>query len=139
MFLPTEGLYAEVLRQPGLVEELQAQYRVVVAGPTTMTAILSSLRMGFQTVALERRSHEVQLVLAAVKTEFARFGGVLAKVRKQLNTASKTIDQTQVRTRAMERALHEVQQLPEGQAAEVLSLEEPPPTDVTDDEDLPPD
>ena len=125
MFLPTEGLYAEVLRQPGLVEDLQSKYRVVVAGPTTMTAILSSLRMGFQTVALEKRSQEIQMVLAAVKTEFGRFGDVLDRVRKQLSTASKTIDQTQVRTRAMERALRDVQELPEGEAARVLSIEEP--------------
>ena len=139
MFLPTEGLYAEVLRQPGLVEELQSKYRVVVAGPTTMTAILSSLRMGFQTVALERRSHEVQMVLAAVKTEFARFGDVLGRVKRQLNTASKTIDQTETRTRAMERALREVQQLPEGQAAEVLSLDEPAAADYREDEGQPAD
>ncbi len=139
MFLPTEGLYAEVLRQPGMVEELQAKYRVVVAGPTTVTAILSSLRMGFQTVALERRSHEVQMVLAAVKTEFARFGDVLARVKRQLNTASRTIDQTEVRTRAMERALRDVHQLPEGQAAEVLSLDEPAAADSCEDEGRPAD
>ena len=139
MFLPTEGLYAEVLRQPGLVEELQGKFRVVPAGPTTMTAILSSLRMGFQTVALEKRAHEVQMVLAAVKTEFGKFGSVLAKVKKQLNTVSRTIDQTEARTRAMERALRDVQQLPEGPAEEVLSLEEPAPTDGGEDECQAPD
>ncbi len=139
MFLPTEGLYAEVLRQPGLVEELQRKHRVVIAGPTTMTAILSSLRMGFQTVALEKRSHEVQLVLSAVKTEFSRFGAVLARVKKQLNTASRTIDQTEVRTRAMERALRDVHELPEGPAARILSLEEPEAPDLPDDGREPPD
>ena len=139
MFLPTEGLYAEVLRQPGLVEELQGQFRIVPAGPTTMTAILSSLRMGFQTVALEKRAHEVQMVLAAVKTEFGKFGSVLAKVKKQLNTVSRTIDQTEARTRAMERALRDVQQLPEGPAAEVLSLEQPAPADGGEDECQAPD
>lgn len=139
MFLPTEGLYAEVLRQPGLVEELQGQFRVVPAGPTTMTAILSSLRMGFQTVALEKRAHEVQAVLAAVKTEFGKFGSVLARVKKQLNTVSRTIDQTEARTRAMERALRDVQQLPEGPAAEVLSLEQPAPPDGGEDECQAPD
>ncbi len=139
MFLPTEGLYAEVLRQPGLVEELQGQFRIVPAGPTTMTAILSSLRMGFQTVALEKRAHEVQVVLAAVKTEFGKFGSVLARVKKQLNTVSRTIDQTEARTRAMERALRDVQQLPEGPAAEVLSLEQPAPADGGEDECQAPD
>lgn len=135
MFLPTEGLYAEVLRQPGVVEELQRKHRVVVAGPTTMTAILSSLRMGFQTVALEKRSHEIQLVLSAVKTEFGRFGAVLAKVKRQLNTASRTIDQTEVRTRAMERALQDVHELPDEQAARVLPLEGPETFDILDGED----
>jgi DNA recombination protein RmuC len=139
MFLPTEGLYAEVLRQPGLVEELQCKYRVVPAGPTNMTAILSSLRMGFQTVALEKRSHEVQIILAAVKTEFGRFGSVLTRVKRQLNTVSKTIDQTETRTRAMERALRDVQQLPEGQAAEVLSLEDLAAADGSEDEPQPAD
>ncbi len=135
MFLPTEGLYAEVLRQPGLVEELQRKHRVVVAGPTTMTAILSSLRMGFQTVALEKRSHEIQVILSAVKTEFNRFGAVLARVKKQLNTASRTIDQTEVRARAMERALRDVHELPDEQADQVLSLEGPAAPGVPDDED----
>lgn len=100
MFLPTEGLYAEVLRQPGLVEKLQQTCRVVVVGPTTLTATLSSLRMGFRTLAIEKRSSEVWNVLAAVKTEFGKFGDVLTKVKKQLNSASNTIDQTGVRTRA---------------------------------------
>jgi len=124
MFLPTEGLYAEVLRQPGQVEEIQQKWRVVIAGPTTLAAILSSLRMGFQTLALEKRSHEVWSVLAAVKTEFGKFGDVLAKVKKQLNTASTTIDQTEVRTRAMARKLHEVEQLPEAASSTLLGLDQ---------------
>jgi DNA recombination protein RmuC len=94
MFLPTEGLYAEVLRQPGLVQELQAECRVVVAGPTTLAAILSSLRMGFRTIAIERRSSEVWRVLGAVKSEFGKFGEVLERVRRQLATASNTIATT---------------------------------------------
>src|SRR5208283_3744499 len=94
MFLATEGLYAEVMRQPGLVENLQHRYRVVVAGPTTLAAILSSLRMGFQTLAIEQRAVEVWRVLGAIKTEFARFGEVLDKVNRQLNTASRTIEDT---------------------------------------------
>lgn len=112
MFLPTEGLYSEVLRQPGMVEKLQQQYRVVVAGPTTLSAILNSLRMGFRTLAIEKRSSEVWTVLSAVKTEFGKFGDVLSKVKKQLDTASNTIDETGVRTRAMERKLRNVEELP---------------------------
>jgi DNA recombination protein RmuC len=123
MFLATEGLYAEVLRQPSLVEELQQNFRVVIAGPTTLVAILSSLRVGFQTLAIEQRASEVWRVLAAVKTEFGKFADVLDKVRRQLNTASRTIDQTGVRTRAMERKLRSVEQLPESEALELLALQ----------------
>ena len=124
MFLPTEGLYAEVLRQPGLVEKLQQDFRVVVTGPTTLSATLSSLRMGFRTLAIEKRSSEVWKILAAVKTEFGKFGGILDKVKKQLITASNTIDQTEVRTRAMERKLKEVEQLPAGDSEKILGLTE---------------
>ena len=124
MFLPTEGLYAEVLRQPGQVEEIQQKYRIVLAGPTTLAAILSSLRMGFQTLALEKRSHEVWSVLAAVKTEFSKFGDVLSKVKRQLYTASNTIEQTETRTRAMARKLHDVEQLPESESIALLGLDE---------------
>ena len=123
LFLPTEGLYAEVLRQPGLLEKLQDTYRVVVAGPTTLSAILNSLRMGFRTLAIEKRSSEVWQVLAAVKTEFGKFGDVLDKVKRQLETASGTIDETGVRTRAMERKLREVEALPESESAELLKPE----------------
>ena len=122
LFLPTEGLYAEVLRQPGMIENLQQNYRVVVAGPTTLSAILNSLRMGFRTLAIEKRSSEVWEVLAAVKTEFGKFGDVLKKVKKQLDTASRTIDDTGTRTRVMERALRGVETLPTDQATELLGL-----------------
>ena len=122
MFLATEGLYAEVLRQPAFVEELQQRYRVVVAGPTTLAAILSSLRMGFQTLAIEQRATEVWRVLAAVKTEFGKFGEVLDKVKRQLNTASRTIEDTGVRSRAIERRLRSVEQLPDGEASKILEL-----------------
>ena len=122
MFLPTEGLYSEVLRQPGIVETLQQEYRVVVAGPTTLTAILNSLRMGFRTLAIEKRSSEVWTILSGVKTEFGKFGDVLAKVKKQLDTASNTIESTGARTRAMERKLRAVEALPEDEAIEVLGL-----------------
>jgi len=124
MFLPTEGLYAELLRKPGLVEELQRKYRVVVAGPTTLAALLTSLRIGFRTLAIEKRSSEVWNVLAAVKTEFRKFGGVLAKLKKQLETASNTIDKTGVRARAMERKLRDLEELPLGKASEVLGIPE---------------
>ena len=123
LFLPTEGLYAEALRQPGLLERLQDTYRVVVAGPTTLSAILNSLRMGFRTLAIEKRSSEVWQVLAAVKTEFGKFGEVLDKVKDQLEKASGTIDQTGVRTRAMERKLRDVEALPESESSELLKLE----------------
>lgn len=124
MFLPTEGLYAEILRQPGLIEKLQQTFRVVVAGPTTLSAILSSLRMGFRTLAIEKRSSEVWNVLAAVKTEFGKFGDVLAKVKNPLDAASNTIDQTGVRTRAMKRKLREVEQLPTDASEKLLGLSE---------------
>lgn len=122
LFLATEGLYAEVLRQPSLVDELLDRYRVVVAGPTTLAAVLSSLRMGFQTLAIEQRASEVWKVLGAVKTEFGKFGDVLEKLKRQLNTASRTIEETERRTRAMERRLRSVEQLPEAEAAGILEL-----------------
>jgi DNA recombination protein RmuC len=122
LFLPTEGLYAEVLRQPGLVEQLQDGYRVVVAGPTTLAALLSSLRMGFRTLAIEQRAGEVWNVLGAVKTEFGKFGEVLDKVKRQLSTASRTLAETGVRTRAMERKLREVEELPAQVSSRVLQL-----------------
>ncbi len=124
MFLPTEGLYAEVLRQPGLLEDIMQSQSVVISGPTTLGAFLTSLRMGFRTLAIEKRSSEVWQVLAAVKTEFGKFGDVLAKVKRQLNAASSTIDQTEIRTRAMERKLRQVEQLPADAASSVLELKE---------------
>lgn len=124
MFLPTEGLYAEILRQPGLVEKIQQDFRVVITGPTTLSATLSSLRMGFRTLAIEKRSSEVWKVLAAVKSEFGKFGGILDKVKKQLETASNTIDQTGVRTRAMERKLKDVELLPIADSEKLLGLDE---------------
>ncbi len=122
MFLATEGLYAEVVRQPALVEDLQQRYRVVVAGPTTLSALLSSLRMGFQTLAIEQQAVEVWRVLGAVKTEFGKFGATLDKVKRQLDTAGRTIDETGRRTRAMERRLRGVEQLPDQEADLVLSI-----------------
>jgi DNA recombination protein RmuC len=119
LFVPTEGLYAEALRRPGLMESLQREYRVTLAGPTTLLATLSSLQMGFRTLALEKRSAEVWEVLGAVKTEFGKFGEVLAKTKKKLDEASSTIDQAQTRTNVMTRRLKSVEALSE-QRTQVL-------------------
>ena len=116
MFLPVEGLYAEVLRRPGLSDFLQREYRVVVTGPTTLAALLNSLQMGFRTLAVEKRSSEVWQLLGTVKTEFGKFGDVLAKTKKKLQEASNTIDSAQVRTRVITRKLSKIQDAPlEGQ------------------------
>lgn len=120
LFVPTEGLYAEALRRPGLVEALQREHRITLAGPTTLLATLTSLQMGFRTLALEKRSAEVWEVLGAVKTEFAKFGDVLAKTKKKLDEASKTIDAAEVRTRAMARSLRGVEALPDERAQALL-------------------
>ncbi len=119
LFLPTEGLYAEILRRPGLTDLLQRDYRVSVAGPTTLTALLNSLQMGFRTLAIEKRSSEVWQVLGAVKTEFGKFGEVLARTRSQLETVTRSIEAAEVRTRVMNRKLREVEALP-GEAASNL-------------------
>jgi len=121
LFLPSEGLYAEVLRRPGLMESLQRDHRVTLAGPTTMLAMLSSLQMGFRTLALEKRSSEVWQVLGAVKTEFGKFGDVLAKVKAQTETVLKTLDSAQTRSRAMGRALKQVEALPDTHAQLLIS------------------
>jgi DNA recombination protein RmuC len=120
LFLPTEGLYAEVLRRPGLMESLQREHRITLAGPTTLLAMLSSLQMGFRTLALEKRSSEVWQVLGAVKTEFGKFGDVLAKVKTQAQTVVNTLDQAQTRSNVMSRALKQVEALPESQAQAML-------------------
>jgi DNA recombination protein RmuC len=113
MFLPVEGLYAEVLRRPGLCDTLQREHRIVVTGPTTLAALLNSLQMGFRTLAIEKRSSEVWELLGVVKTEFGKFGGVLAKTKKKLKEASNTIGLAEVRTRAIERKLRKVQEVPQ--------------------------
>jgi DNA recombination protein RmuC len=112
MFLPTEGLYAEVIRRPGLVESVQRECRVVIAGPTTLAALLNSLQMGFRTLAIEKRSSEVWAVLGGVKTEFANFGGTLDKVKKKLQEASNAVERVQTRTRVMGKKLRDVEELP---------------------------
>ena len=112
LFLPVEGLYAEVLRIPGLCDLLQREHRIVVAGPTTLAALLNSLQMGFRTLAIERRSSEVWELLGIVKNEFAKFGDTLAKTKKKLQEAAHTIDRAEVRTRAIERKLRRVEDTP---------------------------
>lgn len=144
MYLPSEGLYAEVLRRAGLVESLQREFRVVVAGPTTLAALLNSLQMGFRTLAIQKRSSEVWAVLGAVKTEFGKFKQILEKVQAKLQEASKVIDQAGVRTRAITRKLRDVQELPAPDAHRLLGpteaaaaephpeLEEEPPASTTE-------
>jgi len=129
LFLPTEGLFAEVLRRPGLAEVLNRERRVVVAGPTTLYAMLNTLQMGFRTLAIEQRSSEVWQVLGAVKTEFARFGDWLGRVREQVGVVSRTLEQADTRTKQMQRKLRDVEALPAEQAVVVL------PAAARDDEE----
>ena len=120
MFLPIEGLYAEVLRRPGLAEFLQREYRVVVSGPTTLAAVLNSLQMGFRTLAIEKRSSEVWKVLSSVKTEFGKFGDLLDKTQKKLQEASNTIDDASKATRKIEKQLNKVQELPDADESKLI-------------------
>ncbi|MAD33755.1 MAG: DNA recombination protein RmuC [Planctomycetes bacterium] len=122
LFLPTEGLYAEALRRQKIVDELN-RMRITIAGPTTLSAILNALRMGFHTLAIEKRSSEVWEVLGAVKTEFGKFGDVLDKLGKQLKTAQNTISETNTRTRQMERKLKSVEELPDERSQALLDLD----------------
>jgi DNA recombination protein RmuC len=123
LFLPTEGLYAEVMRRPGLADDLQRSLRVSIAGPSTLAAILNSLQMGFRTLALEKRSSEVWQVLGAVKTEFGKFGAVLSKTRLTLEQAAKSIESAEVRSRQMARKLKSVEALPSETAELMLGTE----------------
>ncbi|MBI1356659.1 MAG: DNA recombination protein RmuC [Acidobacteria bacterium] len=126
LFVPVESLYAEILRAPGLAAALQQEAKIILAGPTTLAALLNSLQMGFRTLAIQQRTSEVWEVLGAVKTEFGKFGQVLHKVRKKLDEASNVMDAADRRSRAMERKLRDVEALPEPEAAGLLQLEEPP-------------
>lgn len=112
MFLPVEGLYAEVVRRPGLIETLQRDFKIIITGPTTLAAILNSLQMGFRTLAIERRSGEVWTLLGAVKTEFGKFGDILEKTQKKLQEASNTIEDAAKKSRTIEKRLKNVQELP---------------------------
>ncbi len=130
LFLPVESLYAEVLRRPGIMDMLQREYRVTLAGPTTLLAMLNSLQMGFRTLALERQASEVWKVLGAVKTEFERYGDWVARIKEQVQKAADTVDKAETRTRQMRRALKVVEALPEDQAQALL----PPATERDDDD-----
>ncbi|MCF8239403.1 MAG: DNA recombination protein RmuC [Saprospiraceae bacterium] len=121
LFLPIEGLYAEVVRHPGLMEELQRDQRILIAGPTNLAAFLNALQMGFRSIAIEQRSSEVWKTLGAVKSEFGKFGEVLALTRKKLQEATNVIDKADVRTRAIERKLREVEELPSGETPSPLA------------------
>lgn len=134
LFLPTEGLYAEVMRRPGLADELQRAHRVVISGPSTLSALLNSLQMGFRTLALEKRSSEVWQVLGAVKTEFSKFGDVLAKTKETLERAAKNIEQAETRSRQMARKLKTVEALPAEEATRLLG-EALPAVDSLDEDD----
>ena len=128
LFLPIEGLFAEVIRRTGLTEAIQRECRVVIAGPTTLWSILSSLQMGFRTLAIQKRSSEVWNLLAAVKTEWTKYGDVLDAVQKKLHQASETIEKAKARSRAVGRKLKDVQELPVGEATGLL------PPNVTEDD-----
>ncbi|MDI6871938.1 MAG: DNA recombination protein RmuC [Bacillota bacterium] len=123
LFVPTEGLYAEILRRPGLWETLQREYRVTVVGPSNLLAFLNSLQMGFRTLAIEKRSSEVWALLGAVKTEFGKFGDILEKTQKKLQEASNTIEDAARKSRTIERKLKHVQELPSGEAAAAMLTE----------------
>ena len=133
--MPTEGLYAEVLRRPGVADAVQRDFRVIIAGPTTLAALLNSLQMGFRTLAIEKRSSEVWRVLGAVKTEFEKFGGVIEKVQKKLEEASNVIDTAATRSRAIKRKLKTVTELPADETAALLEdvLATDADTDVPDE------
>ena len=123
MFLPSEGLYAEVIRRVALMEQIQREYRVVIAGPTTLAALLNSLQMGFRTLAIQQRSSEVWKVLGAVKTEFGKFGDLLDAVKKKIDQASTTIDDAARKSRTIGTKLRDVQELSADQAETMLNLD----------------
>jgi DNA recombination protein RmuC len=125
LYLPTEGLYAEVLRRPGLAERMQLESRVLIAGPTTLAALLNSLQMGFRTLAIEKRSSEVWQVLGAVKTEFGKFGEVMDKVQKKLQEATNVVDDARTRSNVMKRKLRTVEELPSAAAIALLGAPDP--------------
>jgi DNA recombination protein RmuC len=137
LFLPIEGLYAEVLRRPGLADAIQREERVIIAGPTTVWAILNSLQMGFRSLAIEKSSSEVWRVLGGVKTQFGKFGELLGGVQKKLQEASNKMDAVARQSRTIERKLRDVQDLPPGETPDLFRLEPPDPEGLdTDEPDL---
>jgi DNA recombination protein RmuC len=120
MFLPFEGLYAEVLRIPGILESIQRDFMITITGPTTLAALLNSLQMGFRTLSVEKRTSEIWELLGAIRTEFGKFGEVLDKTKQKLEQASKEIENAGTRSRVIERKLRDVQTLPETQAQKLL-------------------
>jgi DNA recombination protein RmuC len=130
LFLPIESLYAEVLRRPGLMDKIQRDYRVTLAGPTTLLAMLNSLHMGFRTLALEQQASEVWKVLGAVKTEFEKYGKWVEAIRDQVHKAADTLDKADTRAKMMRRALKNVEALPEAQAQALLPMPEEPGDDT---------
>ncbi|MDP4174398.1 MAG: DNA recombination protein RmuC [Bacteroidota bacterium] len=138
LFLPFEGLYAEALRNVGLFETLQREYKIIITGPTTLAALLNSLQMGFKTLAIEKRSSEVWELLGAVKTEFGNFGDVLRKTQKKLQEASNVIEKAGVRSRAIEKKLRDVQKLPKENSLKLLEIEDEPEDDQNELEETPP-
>jgi DNA recombination protein RmuC len=139
MFVPTEGLYAEILRRTGLFEILQRDFKITVVGPTNLVAFLSSLQMGFKTLAIEKRSSEVWEILGAIKTQFSTFGDILEKTKKKLQQATSVIDQAGVKSRAIERKLRNVQELPSEQTidllGEVIEIEEDSRVETSDNDE----
>ncbi|HPP33826.1 MAG TPA: DNA recombination protein RmuC, partial [Ignavibacteriales bacterium] len=122
MFVPTEGLYAEILRRPGLFQTIQQEYKVIVVGPTNLEALLNSLQMGFRTLAIEKRTSEVWEILGAIKTEFGKFGDLLDKTKKKLQEAANVIDDAGKKTRTIQRKLKDVQSLPSEKSQLLLNL-----------------
>jgi DNA recombination protein RmuC len=134
LFLPTEGLFAEVIRRPGLVDALQRESQIMVAGPTTLVSLLVAFRMGFRSLAIQQRSGEAWTVLSAVKTEFGKFGGILDKVSKKLRETQEVMDiEVGRRRRAMDRKLESLEVLPEIEAATVLELDQADEVDAEDE------
>jgi DNA recombination protein RmuC len=122
LFLPTESLYAEILRRPGLFESIQREYRVTLAGPTTIAALLNALQMGFRSLAIEKRSSEVWNILAVIRSEFGKYNDVVERLARQLDTAAKSVETLGVRTRAMDRKLRDVEVLPDRASQQDLSI-----------------
>jgi DNA recombination protein RmuC len=137
LFLPTEGLYAEILRRPGLSDQVQRDLRVVIAGPTTLWAVLNSLQMGFRTLAIEKRSSEVWGVLGSVKTQFARFGDIVGAVQKKLQEATNKMDTIAQQSRTIQRKLKDVQELPDTAAPQLSLLPVPELLEVNDEDEEP--